>query len=103
MKLNSSNTMTKIYFSLLLLSSLFVFQSVKSQISYDFGFIRSDSIIVLDSLGNQMDFPWVGGLNSVHFQEIDLNIDGLKDLLVFDTHGDKKYNITKKNKAAKIE
>ncbi len=62
-----------------------------SQISYDFGFQRNDSIIVLDSLGNNMKFPWVGGLNAVQFQEIDMNLDGIKDLLVFDVHGDKKY------------
>ena len=83
--------MFKSYLSLLILGLVYFSQSVNAQVSYDFGFVRSDSIVVLDSLGNAMDFPWVGGFNSVHFQEIDMNFDGIKDILVFDTHGDKKY------------
>jgi len=76
---------------LLLIILISAVTTVKSQISYDFGFKRFDSIPVFDSLGNPLDFPWTGGLNSVHFNEIDMNLDGKKDLLVFDSHGDKKY------------
>ena len=60
-----------------------------SQQLYDFGFERCDSIVVKDSLGNELDMPWTGGLNGVHFQEIDLNIDGVMDLVIFDIHGDR--------------
>ena len=56
---------------------------------YDFGFERCDSIVVKDSSGNELDMPWTGGLNSVHFQEIDLNIDGIMDLVIFDVHGNR--------------
>jgi len=56
---------------------------------FDFGFERDQSIVVNDSLGNQLTMPWVGGLNAVHFQEIDLNIDGILDLVIFDVHGDR--------------
>jgi len=34
-------------------------------------------------------FPWAGGLNSVHFSEIDLNVDGTPDLLGFEKHGNR--------------
>jgi len=34
-------------------------------------------------------FPWVGGMNSCQFSEIDLNLDGIQDLFVFDRHGDR--------------
>lgn len=78
----------KLHLISLLLS--FVFSTtISAQIKYDFGFIRNDSIQVLDSMGVAMDMPWVGGLNSVHFQSIDLNLDGVQDLIIFDVHGDK--------------
>ena len=38
----------------------------------------------------QLKFPWAGGLNSCQFCAIDLNFDGIKDLLVFDRHGNRK-------------
>jgi hypothetical protein len=34
-------------------------------------------------------FPWAGGMNSCQFGEIDMNLDGINDLFVFDRHGDR--------------
>lgn len=34
-------------------------------------------------------FPWTGGMNSCQFGQIDLDLDGTKDLFVFDRHGDR--------------
>ena len=33
--------------------------------------------------------PWLGGLNACQFGRMDLDDDGLKDLIVFDRHGDR--------------
>ncbi|MCX6233929.1 MAG: FG-GAP-like repeat-containing protein [Bacteroidetes bacterium] len=55
----------------------------------DFGFIRDFTIPVYDSLGDLFTQPWVGGMNSCQFSEIDLDRDGIKDLLVFDRHGNR--------------
>ncbi|HTL80839.1 MAG TPA: FG-GAP-like repeat-containing protein [Bacteroidia bacterium] len=52
-------------------------------------FIRKDSIPVTDSLGIPYLFPWVGGMNSCQFSDIDLNLDGIKDLFIFDRAGNK--------------
>jgi len=71
--------------------------NISSQISYDFGLERDNSIVVKDSLGNTMNMPWFGGLNAVHFQEMDLNLDGVMDLIVFDTHGDKLNTLINNN------
>ncbi len=68
---------------------LFSASSLFSQIAYDFGFERDNSIVVKDSLGNVINMPWTGGLNAVHFEQMDLNLDGILDLIVFDTHGDR--------------
>lgn len=37
-----------------------------------------------------LKYAWAGGLNSVQFGSIDLNRDGLKDLLAFDRNGNRK-------------
>ncbi|RLD41901.1 MAG: hypothetical protein DRI86_12625, partial [Bacteroidetes bacterium] len=74
---------------LIIISLIFLISTNKAQIQYDFGFTRDNSIIVKDSLGKTMSMPWVGGFNAVHFEEMDLNLDGVMDLIVFDTHGDR--------------
>lgn len=52
-------------------------------------FKRVDSVTVkLDTSGNII-YPWAGGLNYCQFSEIDLNLDGIKDLFVFDRTGNK--------------
>ena len=38
--------------------------------------------------------PWAGGLNNVQFGKIDFNNDGVKDLLIFDRHGDRLLPFT---------
>ncbi|MDD5571936.1 MAG: T9SS type A sorting domain-containing protein [Bacteroidales bacterium] len=55
----------------------------------DFGFIRNDSIKVKKDASNYFRNPWVGGFNSCQFSEIDLNFDGIKDLIVFDRSGNR--------------
>ena len=35
-------------------------------------------------------WPWTGGMNSCQFSEIDMNLDGIKDLFVFDRFGNRK-------------
>jgi len=69
---------------ILILTNLF-FIEVHSQI----GFNRTDSITVLKINGDTLKNPWVGGFNSVQFSEIDLNLDGINDLFVFDRDGNK--------------
>ncbi len=55
---------------------------------YDFGFERQQSIPVVEN-GRTLSLPWAGGLNSVRFSEIDLNLDGVTDLLGFEKHGNR--------------
>jgi len=55
---------------------------------YDFGFVRDASVSVVED-GHPLLFPWAGGLNSVRFSEIDLDLDGTPDLLGFEKHGNR--------------
>ena len=51
-------------------------------------FYKVDSIEVKES-AIKLKYPWAGGLNSCEFSEIDLDLDGIKDLFVFDKTGNK--------------
>lgn len=51
-------------------------------------FLRNDSIPVREGGGTQL-LPWAGGLNQPQFSDIDLNLDGIKDLFVFDRSGNR--------------
>lgn len=70
---------------LLLLAGLFS----KAQYDLPFGFQKNRDIAVEDSLGVLLNCPWAGGMNACQFGEIDLNADGLHDLVVFDKHGNR--------------
>ncbi|MEH0157785.1 FG-GAP-like repeat-containing protein [Limibacter armeniacum] len=49
------------------------------------GFILSDKVAVKEE-GKELSFPWVGGLNSIQFNKMDLDMDGQQDLVLFDRH-----------------
>lgn len=51
-------------------------------------FVRNDSIPVKIN-GNTIVNPWAGGLNFIQASEIDMNLDGIKDLFIFDRSGNK--------------
>ena len=55
---------------------------------YDFGFERQQHVPVVEN-GHALALPWAGGLNSVRFSEIDLDLDGVPDLLGFEKHGNR--------------
>jgi hypothetical protein len=52
------------------------------------GFVRNDSIPAYEN-STQLLNPWAGGMNFVQVSEIDLNLDGINDLFVFDRSGNK--------------
>jgi hypothetical protein len=49
-----------------------------------------DQVMVKSSGESYLSYPWAGGINAAQFGAIDLNLDGLDDLVVFDRHGDRK-------------
>jgi hypothetical protein len=60
-----------------------------AQLSALHGFGRNDSVICLGENSDTLSFPFAGGLNSCQFTNMDVNLDGLDDLLVFDRHGNR--------------
>jgi len=70
---------------LLLILTSFFFTEVSSQICYN----RSTHLKVLKANGDTLKNAWAGGFNSIQFSEIDFNLDGIKDLFVFDRTGNR--------------
>ncbi|MFN3917052.1 MAG: T9SS type A sorting domain-containing protein [Flavobacteriales bacterium] len=53
-----------------------------------YGFSRIDTVDVVYNAVS-LKYPWVGGVNSPQFSTIDLNMDGIDDLFIFDREGNK--------------
>lgn len=70
------------------LLSLLTFHLGAQEDYYDFGFERNASVSVTEN-SHTLALPWAGGMNSVHFSEIDLDLDGTPDLLGFEKHGNR--------------
>ncbi|MFO7723727.1 MAG: FG-GAP-like repeat-containing protein [Bacteroidales bacterium] len=75
----------------LLLIGILVSMAGSGQIQYDFGFKRDFSIPVYDSASQLLKYAWAGGFNAAHFNQVDLNQDGIKDLVLFDAQTDKLF------------
>ncbi len=58
------------------------------QVSVSFGQARFDRVpdIPLTESGNQLRFPWAGGINFPWISSIDLNNDSLNDIFLYDHH-----------------
>jgi hypothetical protein len=53
-----------------------------------FSYQRNDTIVVTKN-GQTMLYPWAGGMNSMHFGRVDIDLDGIEDLVAFDRTVDK--------------
>ena len=68
----------------ILIFGLFLYKISFSQIDFS----RNKNILVYhDTIA--FNNAWNGGINSAQFSEIDLNLDGIKDLIIFDRSGNK--------------
>ncbi len=74
--------MQKALFTLFTLLSLSAFG--QGRISFEY----SDTVSVTMN-GQTLSLAWAGGMNSVQFGEIDLDLDGTKDMLAFDREGNR--------------
>jgi hypothetical protein len=65
---------------------------IKSLIILNSSFLilNSYSVPAQNILSEPLKYAWAGGMNSCQFCAIDLNLDGTRDLLVFDRHGNRK-------------
>ncbi len=79
-------TFFKTFPLIVLLSCSLSIQNLSAQLFFK----SSDEQLKVETEMKQLlRFPWAGGMNSCQFGEIDLNLDGINDLFVFDRHGDR--------------
>ncbi|MBN2172731.1 MAG: T9SS type A sorting domain-containing protein [Bacteroidales bacterium] len=66
---------------------------VMTQISFAQLFFKSEpvsqEVMVRNETKKIYKYPWAGGMNSCQFGNIDLNLDGIQDLFVFDRNGNR--------------
>jgi len=55
---------------------------------YKLGFTRNQEIEVKKN-NRSLAYSWAGGINSVYFSQIDLNLDGVSDFIAFEKHGNR--------------
>lgn len=70
------------------LLSLLPFLAQAQSDLFDYGFTRYQHIPVYHT-ADALDLPWAGGMNAVYISPIDLNLDGIQDLVAFEKHGDR--------------
>ncbi len=68
-----------------IISFLLLYSNISSA---QYSFSRWNSIPVIIN-GDTIKYPWAGGFNNPQFSDIDLNGDGIMDLLVFDRSGNR--------------
>jgi hypothetical protein len=79
----------KIFLVFLTLFLVSVNFKVAAQLSAIHNFNRNDSILVISENNDTLLYPFAGGLNNSQVMNIDMNLDGIDDILVFDRHGNR--------------
>ncbi len=55
----------------------------------DFNTEAQAPVVIGSNQSQFLKYPWAGGLNSCQFGQIDINLDGIPDLVIFDRHGNR--------------
>jgi len=81
--------MKNLIFGILLTNLLFFHNNGNGQTThFKLGFGRNQQIEVKKN-SQPLTYPWAGGINSVFFSEIDLNMDSISDFIAFEKHGNR--------------
>jgi hypothetical protein len=93
------NRLFKFMFTILLLLKL---TSATAQL-FPISVEQQLQVSLKDLTGKPYLMPWAGGLNSCQFGTVDLDMDGKKDLVVFDRHGYRILPFLNKGAAGEIK
>ncbi len=77
----------KIFIVLIAWIILSISQKAFAQLSAIHDYTRIDTVLLISETNDTLLYPFAGGLNSCQFMNLDINLDGTDDLLVFDRHG----------------
>ncbi|HON20605.1 MAG TPA: VCBS repeat-containing protein, partial [Bacteroidales bacterium] len=73
--------------STLLLVLLLISVNSFSQSTHDYGFVKYVGVPVVHNKDSFLLYPWSGGMNNIQMASIDIDLDGIKDIVAFDVHG----------------
>jgi hypothetical protein len=81
---------------------IFIFYYVNHSLAQNdsnrqYGFERRQDLVVLSQTIDTLSLAWSGGMNSVRFSEIDIDLDGNKDLFAFEKHGNRRLIFLNRN------
>jgi len=79
----------RIFIVLITLIILSGSQKLLAQLSAIHDYTRIDTVLLMSETNDTLLYPFAGGLNSCQFMNMDINLDGVDDLLVFDRHGNR--------------
>jgi hypothetical protein len=77
--------------------SFFIFLLLPFSISAQFTYVVDQTIAVTDIDGTELSMPWAGGLNATQYNTLDLDHDGLSDLVLFDRMANKVITMVAAN------
>lgn len=78
--------MYKKFTNRILALALLIFSANSMGFAQYFDFKRTDTTLVFQN-GDTLDHAWAGGLNYNNFSRVDIDLDGIKDVVVFDRTG----------------
>jgi len=74
---------------IILLVLLTTGSKLMAQLSAIHNYTRIDTVLLSGETNDTLLYPFAGGMNSCQFMNMDINLDGIDDLLVFDRHGNR--------------
>ncbi len=73
----------------LVLIAISTHSKVLAQLSAIHDYARIDTVLLISETSDTLLYPFAGGLNSCQFMNMDINLDGIDDLVLFDRHGNR--------------
>ncbi len=77
------------YFFLLLILAGMMNLNGSAQLSAIHDYKRNDNVLLISENSDTLLYPFAGGLNNCQFMNMDVNFDGVEDIVVFDRHGNR--------------
>jgi len=71
--------------------------------AFAFGLMAQQKAMVSNLDGENYKYPFAGGMNACQFCEVDMNMDGIRDLLVFDRQGNRLMPYINNGTAGEID
>lgn len=59
-------------------------------VAFMFSTVMLSQSVIMSETNEPYLYPWVGGMDAMQFNEVDMNLDGIDDIIAFDRRGNRK-------------